>query len=193
MNLGRPAFSGPVDVCLALSPGSVALWISRRRAVRAFGDARWTFLVAFRIPEPAAPAVRRGAPSSQAFVPLLAEARALRKATRHAHLVGRGVPLTLALVLTVALGIVGAPLLVWLLASGRSATDAAVLMTRWMFPTSASCRWWRCRPACSTPGSRFAVPASRRVLLNLRDRRRLVGWCRGFAPIHGRCTRWRWA
>ena len=43
-----------------------------------------------------------------------------------------------ALLVTCALGVIGAPVLVWALASGFKQTphsfEAAVLMTRWMFP-----------------------------------------------------------
>jgi putative peptidoglycan lipid II flippase len=57
-----------------------------------------------------------------------------------------------ALLLTCVVGVAAAPVLVWALASGLKQDpqgfEAAVLMTRWMFPTSPACRWWRWPPGC---------------------------------------------
>jgi putative peptidoglycan lipid II flippase len=75
------------------------------------------------------------------------------------------------LLLTCVLGVVGAPVLVWLLASGlRQSPDsfeAAVLMTRWMFPYIGFMSMVALSAGVLNTWKRFAVPAATPVLLNL--------------------------
>jgi putative peptidoglycan lipid II flippase len=114
------------------------------------------FNVAFRIPNLFRRLFAEGA-FSQAFVPVLAATKTQEgeEATR--------VPFAawqrpgLGLVLACVLGVLGAPVLVWLLASGLRQNpegfDAAVLMTRWMFPYIGFMSLVALSAGCSTPGS----------------------------------------
>ena len=101
--------------------------------VSAMTDAFW---VAFRIPNMLRRMFAEGA-FSQAFVPVLATSKEQDgDAATHALIDAVASLLTLALLITCVLGVVGAPVLVYVLASGLEPTgfDAAVAMTRWMFP-----------------------------------------------------------
>jgi putative peptidoglycan lipid II flippase len=127
-----------------------------------FGASAWmdAFNVAFRIPNLLRRLFAEGA-FSQAFVPVLARTRAAEGDDATRSLIDAvATVLFWALLATCAVGIVAAPVIVWLMASGLERLDGAVLMTRFMFRTSGSCRWSRCRPAFSTPGAalRFRRP-----------------------------------
>ena len=101
-----------------------------------FGASAWTdaFNVAFRIPNLLRRLFAEGA-FSQAFVPLLGEAKAREGDVATARLVSAVASVLLAvLLLTVVLGVAGAPVLVWIMASGLAELDEAVWMTRLMFP-----------------------------------------------------------
>jgi putative peptidoglycan lipid II flippase len=134
----------------------------------AFTDA---FFVAFRLPNLLRRIFAEGA-FSQAFVPMLAAARergdddSMRRLVDHVATV-----LFWALVAASAAGVVGAPLLVWLMASGLASQppvfDAAVLMTRWMFPYILLISLVALAAGVLNTWRRFAVPASTPVLLNL--------------------------
>ena len=96
------------------------------------------FYVAFRIPNLFRRVFGEGA-FSQAFVPVLAQVRTTDGDAGAKTLVDHVATVLLwTLVLLCILGVVGAPLMVWALASGLRrdphAYDAAVLMTRFMFP-----------------------------------------------------------
>jgi putative peptidoglycan lipid II flippase len=129
------------------------------------------FNVAFRIPNLFRRLFAEGA-FSQAFVPVLAghKARLGEEPTRAlvAHV---ATVLFWALLLTCVLGVLGAPLLVWLLASGLrqdgGAYDAAVLMTRWMFPYIGFMSLVALSAGVLNTWKRFAVPAATPVLLNV--------------------------
>jgi putative peptidoglycan lipid II flippase len=135
----------------------------------AFGASAATdaFNVAFRIPNLLRRLFAEGA-FSQAFVPLLAASRAQDgdEATR-ALLDAVATVLAWALVATVALGIVGAPVIVWAMASGLAAFDEAVFMTRLMFPYIACMSLVALAAGVLNTWRRFAVPAATPVLLNL--------------------------
>ena len=65
------------------------------------------------------------------------------------------------------------------MASGLERFDAAVVMTRWMFPYIGFMSLVALSAGILNTWKRFAVPAATPVLLNLRvDRRRLVARCR---------------
>src|SRR6476469_5277027 len=107
---------------------------------RAFGASAYTdaFFVAFRIPNLLRRLFAEGA-FSQAFVPILAEYKNQQGQEATKQLADRvAVILMYALLLTCALGILGAPIIVIFIATGlQSAPDAfgsAVTMTRIMFP-----------------------------------------------------------
>jgi putative peptidoglycan lipid II flippase len=74
------------------------------------------------------------------------------------------------LLLTCVLGVVGAPLWCGLLASGMrqspEAFDAAVLMTRWMFPYIGFMSMVALSAGVLNTWKHFAVPAATPVLLN---------------------------
>ena len=127
------------------------------------------FNVAFRIPNLLRRLFAEGA-FSQAFVPVLARSRASAGDAATRTLIDAvATALAGVLVLTSALGIVAAPLLVWALASGLepASFDAGVLMTRWMFPYIACMSLVALSAGILNTWRHFAVPAATPVLLNL--------------------------
>ena len=138
-----------------------------------FGASAMTdaFNVAFRIPNLFRRLFAEGA-FSQAFVPVLAASKASHgdKATR--LVIDRvATLLTWALLLTCVLGVAGAPVLVWMMASGLQQEprgfEAAVFMTRWMFPYIGFMSLVALSSGVLNTWRRFAVPAATPVLLNL--------------------------
>ena len=137
------------------------------------------FNVAFRIPNLFRRLFAEGA-FSQAFVPVLASTRetagdeATRSLVRHVATLLFGV-----LVITCVAGVLGAPWLVWALASGLSQSaqgqEAAVLMTRIMFPYIGFMSLVALAAGVLNTWRRFAVPAAAPVLLNVS----MIGvaWC----------------
>ena len=137
----------------------------------AFGVSGLTdaFNVAFRIPNLLRRLFAEGA-FSQAFVPVLARSRAANGEDATKKLIDAvATALAWALVATCVVGVAGAPVLVWLLASGLDAHsfDAAVLMTRWMFPYIACMSLVALSAGILNTWRHFAVPAATPVLLNL--------------------------
>jgi putative peptidoglycan lipid II flippase len=92
------------------------------------------FNVAFSHPEPAAASVRRRCVLAGLRAGTGADARGEGDESTSALIDAVASVLFWALLLTSAVGIVAAPLVVWTMASGLERFDAAVLMTRWMFP-----------------------------------------------------------
>jgi putative peptidoglycan lipid II flippase len=129
------------------------------------------FNVAFRIPNLFRRLFGEGA-FSQAFVPALAHSKE-RDGEEATHRLIDSVATVLAwaLLATCALGVAGAPILVWALASGfrqqPHSFEAAVLMTRWMFPYIGFMSLVALSAGVLNTWRRFAVPASTPVLLNL--------------------------
>ena len=128
------------------------------------------FNVAFRIPNLFRRLFAEGA-FSQAFVPVLAATRAEHgdEATKVAI---DSVATVLAWVLLAfsVLGVMAAPGLVWLLASGLqqgTGFDTAVSMTRWMFPYIGFMSLVALSAGILNTWKRFAVPAATPVLLNV--------------------------
>ncbi|HMW23029.1 MAG TPA: murein biosynthesis integral membrane protein MurJ [Burkholderiaceae bacterium] len=149
------------------------------------------YQVAFRIPNLLRRLFAEGA-FSQAFVPILAATRAKEgdEAT-HALIDAVTTVLLWALLVTCAAGVVGAPVLVWLMAAGfgPEAHDAAVVMTRWMFPYIGCMSLVALAAGILNTWKRFAVPAATPVLLNLSViaaawllAPHMAGF--GYAPIH---------
>lgn len=129
------------------------------------------FNVAFRIPNLFRRLFAEGA-FSQAFVPVLGNTRALQGDAATQRLIAAvATALTWVLLAVCAAGVIGAPLLVWALASGLRqngpAYDAAVLMTRWMFPYIACMSLVALAAGVLNTWKHFAVPAASPVLLNL--------------------------
>lgn len=128
------------------------------------------FNVAFRIPNLFRRLFAEGA-FSQAFVPVLAATRA-EHGDEHTRTAIDSVATVLAWVLLgfSMLGVVLAPALVWLLASGLrqgAGFDAAVTMTRWMFPYIGFMSLVALSAGILNTWKRFAVPAATPVLLNI--------------------------
>ncbi|MGY4828295.1 murein biosynthesis integral membrane protein MurJ [Sphaerotilaceae bacterium SBD11-9] len=128
------------------------------------------FNVAFRIPNLLRRLVGEGA-FSQAFVPLLAASQARDGAEATQRLIDAVATVLLwILVVLSVLGIVGAPLLVWLMGSGLRQSggfEPAVMMTRWMFPYIACMSLVALSAGILNTRRHFVVPAATPVLLNL--------------------------
>ena len=138
-----------------------------------FGASAMTdaFNVAFRIPNLFRRLFAEGA-FSQAFVPVLAASRAQSGKFETKLLIDRVASLLVwALLLTCVAGVAGAPLLVWAMASGLKqeprSFEAAVFMTRWMFPYIGFMSLVALSSGVLNTWRRFAVPAATPVLLNL--------------------------
>jgi putative peptidoglycan lipid II flippase len=144
------------------------LLISRVFGVSGATDA---FNVAFRIPNLLRRLFAEGA-FQQAFVPMLADTRARAGDAGMRHLVDHvAAALFWTLFLVSVLGVVAAPALVWLIATGL-ARDAqtfelATTMTRWMFPYILCMSLVAFSAGVLNTFKRFAVPAVTPVLLNL--------------------------
>lgn len=134
-----------------------------------FGAGAWTdaFQAAFRIPNMLRRLFAEGA-FSQAFVPLLGNTRA-RDGDESTKALVSAVATVLfwALLVTCLVGIVVSPVIVWLMASGLQQFDAAVLMTRWMFPYIGFVSLVALSAGVLNTWKHFAVPAASPVLLNL--------------------------
>ncbi|MDO8371409.1 MAG: murein biosynthesis integral membrane protein MurJ [Polaromonas sp.] len=138
-----------------------------------FGASAMTdaFNVAFRIPNLFRRLFAEGA-FSQAFVPVLAASKAQHGEAATQVLVNRvATLLAWALLLTCVIGVAAAPVLVWLMASGLKQEprgfEAAVFMTRWMFPYIGFMSLVALSAGILNTWKRFAVPAATPVLLNL--------------------------
>ena len=134
--------------------------------VSAMTDAFW---VAFRIPNMLRRMFAEGA-FSQAFVPVLAASKEQDgDAATHALINAVATLLTLVLVVTCVVGIAGAPILVYILASGLSPEgfEAATVMTRWMFPYIACMSLVALGAGVLNTWKKFAIPAATPVLLNV--------------------------
>jgi putative peptidoglycan lipid II flippase len=129
------------------------------------------FNVAFRIPNLFRRFFAEGA-FSQAFVPVLAGSRAQYGDAQTKQLINHvATVLTWVLLLASVLGVAGAPVLVWVMASGLQQVphgfEAAVFMTRWMFPYIAFMSLVALGAGVLNTWKHFAVPAATPVLLNL--------------------------
>lgn len=140
---------------------------------RAFGASAYTdaFFVAFRIPNLLRRLFAEGA-FSQAFVPILAEYKnrkgdaATKELADHVATV-----LTLTLLVTCIAGIIGAPVVVYLIANGLTsepgAYESSVVMTRIMFPYIGFMSFVALSGGILNTWREFKVPALTPVLLNL--------------------------
>ena len=154
------------------------------------------FYIAFRIPNMFRRVLGEGA-FSQAFVPSLAATRSNEGDVGAKRLVDHVSTLLLwTLILLCIAGVIGAPLLVWAMASGLKKTpqayEAAIVMTRWVFPYIGFMSLVALAGGVLNTWKRFAVPAASPVLLNLA----MIGsialgapWLRGLGiePIYALC------
>lgn len=167
MNLFKAAFSISALTLLSRVTGLVRDQIGAALfGTSAMMDA---FFIAFRIPNLLRRLFAEGA-FSQAFVPLLAATRAQHGDEATHQLVDAvATVMTWVLLLLCAVGIAAAPVFVWLLASGfdPATNDAAVLMTRWMFPYIGCMSLVALSSGVLNTWRQFAVPAFTPVLLNL--------------------------
>ena len=130
------------------------------------------FYVAFRIPNMFRRLFAEGA-FQQAFVPMVASVRATEGDARTKGFLDHVFTILAAVLLAVSvLGVLAAPLLVWLLASGLTSGDGsgfalATTLTRWMFPYIAFMSLVAMSAAVLNTYGRFKVPAFTPVLLNL--------------------------
>ena len=129
------------------------------------------FNVAFRIPNLLRRLFAEGA-FSQAFVPVLAATRQTHGEAATRDMIDHVASLlVLALLVTCVIGVAGAPLLVWAMASGLSqdaaGMQAAVVMTRWMFPYIGFMSLVALSAGILNTWKHFLVPAATPVLLNL--------------------------
>lgn len=128
------------------------------------------FFVAFRLPNMLRRMFAEGA-FTQAFVPILAQTKENDPAHTRDVLGAVATVLFWVLTLVVIAGVLAAPGLVWLVASGLrqdpEAYSIAVLMTRWIFPYILLISMVALAAAVLNLWKQFAVPAFAPVLLNL--------------------------
>jgi putative peptidoglycan lipid II flippase len=133
------------------------------------GDAMDAFFVAFRIPNLLRRLFAEGA-FSQAFVPLLGRIKSEQgDAAAQSTIDAIALVLMWVLLAVSIVGVCGAPVLVYLLASGQSAAtfDLTVLLTRVMFPYIACMSLVAMASGVLNTWRHFAVPAVTPVLLNV--------------------------
>jgi len=142
---------------------------------RAFGAGPLTdaFWVAFRIPNLLRRLFAEGA-FSQAFVPILGELRSKSGQDEVRRLLDRvALLLTLAVMAVTLIGVLAAPWVVSLMASGLRAAsrhtefEAAVWMTRVMFPYIVCMSLVAFASGVLNTWSRYAIPAFTPILLNV--------------------------
>jgi putative peptidoglycan lipid II flippase len=127
------------------------------------------FNVAFRIPNLMRRLFAEGA-FSQAFVPVLATSKARDgDAATRALIDAVATVLVAVLVLVSIVGVIAAPVLMWVLASGLDEAEfaAGVFMTRWMVPYIACMSLVALSAGILNTWRHFAVPAATPILLNL--------------------------
>lgn len=155
------------------------------------------FYVAFRIPNLFRRIFGEGA-FSQAFVPVLAQVRTTDGDEGAKRLVDHvSTILFWVLVLLCILGVLAAPVMVWLLASGMRKTpeayDAAVVMTRYMFPYIGFMSLVALAGGILNTWKKFVVPAASPVLLNIMMIASITlaaPWFQrmGIEPIYSQCV-----
>jgi putative peptidoglycan lipid II flippase len=136
---------------------------------RAFGAGGMTdaYIVAFRIPNLLRRLFAEGA-FSQAFVPILSEYKNKQGPQASKQLVDHVAnTLVWATLLVTILGIIAAPAFIYLIASGLEEFDAAVWMTRVMFPYISFMAFVALAGGVLNTWREFKIPAFTPVLLNL--------------------------
>jgi len=173
-------YTWPVTLIKSASTVSLLTLVSRVTGLArellvasTFGASAMTdaFNVAFRIPNLFRRLFAEGA-FSQAFVPVLAASKAQHGDAATRTLIDHVATLLVwVLLASCVLGVLAAPVLVWAMASGLQQNprgyDAAVVMTRWMFPYIGFMSLVALSSGVLNTWRRFAVPAATPVLLNL--------------------------
>ena len=127
------------------------------------------FFVAFRLPNLLRRLFAEGA-FSQAFVPLLSQAKESSDKDAQRVLIDHvASALFWSLLMVTIIGIIGAPTLVYMMASGLEgqSQQAAIVMTRWMFPYILMISLVAFSSGILNTWKKFALPAFSPVLLNL--------------------------
>jgi putative peptidoglycan lipid II flippase len=125
------------------------------------------FNVAFRIPNLLRRLFGEGA-FAQAFVPVLAATREVEgDEVTHRLIDAVATVLFWALLVTCVIGVIAAPVVVWMMGSVLAEFDSAVVMTRWMFPYIGFISLVSLCSGVLNTWKRFAVPAATPVLLNI--------------------------
>ena len=165
---------------LLKSASTVSLWTLASRVTglvretlmaALFGASAMTdaFNVAFRIPNVFRRMFAEGA-FSQAFVPVLAASKAQQGDAATKLLIDHvATLLAWAMLVVCVAGVILAPWMVWAMASGLPTTgfDAAVWMTRFMFPYIGCMSLVALSSGVLNTYKRFAIPAATPVLLNV--------------------------
>ena len=140
---------------------------------RAFGASAYTdaYNIAFRIPNLLRRLFAEGA-FSQAFVPILAEYKSRQGHAATKELADQvATVLVWALLLTCIAGIIGAPVIVYLIATGLAANqhifDVSITMTRIMFPYIGFMSLVALSGGILNTWREFKIPAFTPVLLNV--------------------------
>ena len=129
------------------------------------------FYVAFRLPNMLRRLFAEGA-FQQAFVPMLSDVKATKSEAEVRSFIDRVFSLLASvLVLTSVIGVLLAPVLVWLIAGGLAENpesfDLATEMTRWMFPYIFFMSLVAMSAGVLNTWKHFAIPAFTPVLLNV--------------------------
>jgi putative peptidoglycan lipid II flippase len=192
----RDATQFPMNLLRAASTISLLTLVSRISGLardivvaQAFGAGAWmdAFNVAFRIPNFLRRLFGEGA-FATAFVPILSETRA-RDGDEPTHQLINAVSTILfwILVLTCVAGVLAAPVIVWLMASGLQQFDGAVILTRLMFPYIGLISLVSLSAGILNTWKRFVVPAATPVLLNLAMIAAAV-WLWGIEPMYAQAA-----
>ena len=165
MNLLKAAST----VSLLTLASRVSGLVREQLVAASFGASGFTdaYNVAFRIPNLLRRLFAEGA-FAQAFVPLLANSR-IAEGDEVTHRLIDAVATVLAwtLLLTCVVGVVAAPAIVWVMASGLARFDSAVLMTRVMFPYIGFMSMVALSAGILNTWGRFSIPAATPILLNV--------------------------
>lgn len=129
------------------------------------------YYVAFRLPNLLRRLFAEGA-FQQAFVPMLADVRSTRSPHEAKSFIDKVSSLLAFVVLVVSiLGVLAAPVLVWVIASGLTEEpttfDTAVQLTRYMFPYIFFMSMVALSSSILNTWKHFAIPAAVPILLNL--------------------------
>ena len=165
MNLLKAAST----VSLLTLASRVSGLIREQLVAASFGASGFTdaYQVAFRIPNLLRRLFAEGA-FAQAFVPLLANSRISEgDAVTHKLIDSVATVLAWTLLATCVIGVVAAPAIVWAMASGLQRFDAAVLMTRIMFPYIGFMSMVALSAGILNTWGRFSIPAATPILLNV--------------------------
>lgn len=171
-NLGVNLLSAAAKVSSMTMLSRITGLLRETLIARAFGASEMTdaFNVAFRLPNLLRRLFAEGA-FSQAFIPILGEVTT-KEGEKASKLLINAIATLLfwSLLITVILGVIGAPWLIYALASGfhsSPAYDTSVVLTRIMFPYIGLISLVSLAAGILNTNRKFLVPAFTPVLLNV--------------------------